>query len=63
MLIALIKKRLKLDIALHTPLQVQSVAVFEKIELTQVVAESAFGNNQTMFDNQLSLFRQLTAHY
>ena len=55
-LIAIIKKRLDLDVSLHTLLQILSVTIFEKIELTQAVADSAFDQNQTMFDNQLNLF-------
>ena len=54
--IAIIKKRLNLDVSLHTLLQILSVTVFEKIELTQAVADSASDQNQTMFDNQLNLF-------
>ena len=50
-LIAIIKKRLNLDVSLHTLLQILSVTVFEKIELTQAVADSASDQNQTMFDN------------
>ncbi len=55
-LIAIIKKRLNLDVSLHTLLQILSVTIFEKIELTQAVADSAFDQNQIMFDNQLNLF-------
>ena len=55
-LIAIIKKRLNLDVSLHTLLQILSVTVFEKIELTQAVTDSAFDQNQAMFDNQLNLF-------
>ncbi len=55
-LIATIKKRLNLDVSLHTLLQILSVTVFEKIELTQAVADSVSDQNQTMFDNQLNLF-------
>jgi hypothetical protein len=55
-LIAIIKKRLNLDVSLHTLLQILSVTIFEKIELTQAVADSAFEQNQPMFDNQLNLF-------
>ena len=46
---------LNLDVSLHTLLQILSVTVFEKIELTQAVADSAFDQIQTMFDNQLNL--------
>jgi hypothetical protein len=55
-LIAIIKKRLNLDVSLHTLLQILSVTIFEKIELAQAVADSAFDQNQIMFDNQLNLF-------
>ena len=55
-LIAIIKKQLNLDVSLHTLLQILSVTVFEKIELTQVVADSASQQKLTMFDNQLNLF-------
>ncbi len=55
-LIAIIKKRLNLDVSLHTLLQILSVTIFDKIELTQAVADSAFDQNQIMFDNQLNLF-------
>lgn len=55
-LIAIIKKRLNLDVSMHTLLQILSVTVFEKIELSQVVTDSALEQNQAMFDNQLNLF-------
>jgi hypothetical protein len=55
-LIAIIKKRLNLDVSLHTLLQILSVTVFEKIELTQAVAESVITENSTMPNNQLNLF-------
>ncbi len=55
-LIAIVKKRLSLDVSPHTLLQILSVTVFEKIELTQIVADSPFDQYQTMFDNQLKLF-------
>jgi hypothetical protein len=55
-LIAIVKKRLNLSVSLHTFLQILSVTVFEKIEITQVVADSPFDQNQIMFDNQLNLF-------
>ena len=56
MLIAIIKKQLNLDVALYTLLQILSVTVFEKIGLTQAVANSASDHNQIMFDIQLNLF-------
>lgn len=55
-LIAIIKKRLNLDVSLHTLLQILSVTVFEKIELTQAIADAPMDKNQTTIDNQLILF-------
>jgi hypothetical protein len=55
-LIAIIKKRLDLNVSLHMLLQILSVTVFEKIQLTQIVTNSTFDENQSMFDNQLNLF-------
>lgn len=55
-LIAIIKKRLNLDVSLHMLLQILSVTIFEKIELTQAVADSAFEQHYTRLDNQLNLF-------
>jgi len=55
-LIAIIKKRLNLDVSLHTLLQILSVTVFEKIELAQAVADSPIMQNSAMLDNQLNLF-------
>ena len=39
-LIAIIKKKLQLDVTLHTLLQILSVTIFEKIELTQAVTST-----------------------
>ena len=56
-LITIVKKRLDLNVSLHMLLQILSVTVFEKIELTQVVTNSAPDENQAMFNNQLNLFK------
>ncbi|HYQ72994.1 MAG TPA: transposase, partial [Gammaproteobacteria bacterium] len=55
-LIAIIKKRLNLEVSLHTLLQILSVTVFEKIELARAVADSPIMQNSAMLDNQLNLF-------
>jgi len=49
-LIAIIKERLNLDLSLHTFLQILSVTIFEKIELTQIVADSTSNQNQATLD-------------
>ena len=55
-LVAIIKKQLKLDSSLHTLLQILSLTLFEKLPLQQLVAESAPPQYDTVFDNQLNLF-------
>jgi hypothetical protein len=55
-LIAIIKKQLKLDVSLHTFLQILSVTIFEKIELTQAITSTSSDQNQSMLHNQLNLF-------
>jgi Transposase DDE domain/Domain of unknown function (DUF4372) len=55
-LIAIVKKRLALDLSLYTLLQIFSVTMFEKIPMAQALSEATntFDHNQT--DNQLNLF-------
>jgi len=55
-LVAIIKKQLRLDVSLHTLLQILSLTLFEKLPLKQAVASvEPFPNNQT-FHSQLNLF-------
>lgn len=55
-LIAIIKKRLKMDMDIYTILQIFSVTVFEKVPLQELLMnfDATHTNNQT--DNQLMLF-------
>jgi transposase len=55
-LIALVKKRMNLDITLYTFLQILSVSVFEKVDIFQLVTNSAGINEDTYISNQLNLF-------
>ena len=55
-LVAIIKKQLKLDVSLHTLLQILSVTLFEKLPLQQVVATTAPEHNDIVINNQLNLF-------
>ena len=55
-LVAIIRKQLKLDVTLHTLLQILSLTLFEKLPLQQVVADTAPVNNDTVLPNQLNLF-------
>jgi hypothetical protein len=55
-LVAIIKKQLRLDVSLHALLQILSLTLFEKLPLKQAVASvEPFPNNQT-FHSQLNLF-------
>ena len=55
-LVAIIKKELKLTASLHTLLQILSVTLFEKISLQQVLTEIDMPQNPSDSANQLNLF-------
>ena len=55
-LIAIVKKELQLDASLYSLLQILSVSVFEKTQLSQAFAGSGQFQGQTDFSNQLNLF-------
>ena len=55
-LVAIIKKRFKLDLSLYTILQILSVTIFEKMPLNQVLVDSDYTSQQTESSNQLNLF-------
>ena len=55
-LVAIVKKKLKLDASLYTLLQILSVSVFEKTQLQQAFAASREISKQDNPSNQLNLF-------
>lgn len=55
-LVAIIKKRLKIDVSLYTILQILSLTVFERIPLNQLLTDAAYNSVQSDLDNQLNLF-------
>jgi len=55
-LVAIMKKRLKIEASLYTILQVLSVTIFERMTLIQVLTESVYENETSNNDNQLFLF-------
>jgi hypothetical protein len=55
-LIAIVKKELQLDASLYTLLQILSVSVFEKTQLSQAFAGNGETQEQADFYNQLNLF-------
>lgn len=55
-LIAIVKKRLRLEASLYTILQMVSVTAFEKMPLDQLLSVRAQAKNSCADDNQLNLF-------
>ena len=55
-LIALVKKRMNLDITLYTFLQILSVSVFEQVDILQLVTNSSGTTPESCVCNQLNLF-------
>ncbi len=55
-LIAIMKKRLKIDLTLYTILQILSISLFEKKPICQVLTESNYKNQITSGPIQLKLF-------
>jgi transposase len=55
-LVAIIKKELKLDLNLYTILQILSVTLFEKVPISQVLTEERYRTDGTTCSNQLTLF-------
>ena len=55
-LIAIVKKRLNLNISLYTFLQILSVNMFEKVDILQLVTNTDYEKIDTCFSNQLNLF-------
>ena len=55
-MVAIIRKRLKLDVSLYTLMQVFSVTVFEKASIESVILQTADSSVPVMYDNQLNLF-------
>lgn len=55
-LVAIVRKRLKLDASLYTLMQVFSVTVFEKASIESAILQTANGSVSDMDGNQLNLF-------
>jgi hypothetical protein len=56
-LVAIVRKRLQLEVSLYTMLQVISVTAFEKIEIQTAFAAEFTKSKPTPPDNQLNLFK------
>jgi hypothetical protein len=55
-LIAIVKKRLNLEVSLYTLLQILSVSLFEKMPIHQAFSDSDLQSECFQTDNQLNLF-------
>jgi hypothetical protein len=55
-LIAIVKKRLHLEVSLYTLLQILSVSLFEKMPIQQAFSDLALQSEGIQTDNQLNLF-------
>ena len=55
-LLAIIKKQLKIEVSLYTFLKVISISIFEKIPIKQLFDDCDYINNNTYDPNQLFLF-------
>ena len=55
-LVAIMKKRLKVELTLYTILQILSISLFEKKMIYQVLTETDYRNEITIPDKQLKLF-------
>jgi hypothetical protein len=55
-LIAIIKKRLNVQLSLYTILQIFSITIFEKMPILQALETDFYKHQITAFDNQLKLF-------
>ena len=56
LMVAIVRKRLDLEITLYTFLQIISVSVFEKVDIFQLVTEIDYKNSTVYPDKQLNLF-------
>jgi len=55
-LVAILKKRLRLEASLYTILQILSVTIFERIPILQAFSSIEYKTKEGMFPNQLNLF-------
>lgn len=61
-LVAILKKQLKVPFSLYTILQVLSVSVFERMPLIQLFTKQDYKPEMSMLHNQLNLFCEIPGH-
>ena len=57
LLVAILKKHLKIDLSLHTILQILSLSIFEKVPILKVLSDGAHAGNMDSPNKQLNLFK------
>jgi transposase len=55
-LVAIVKKELKIELSLAEILQILSIVLFEKVSITEVLTKNVLQNGNSQFHNQLLLF-------
>ena len=55
-LVAIMKKRMKIDLSLYTILQILSISLFEKMPIYQALTDNDYKNKITSNHIQLKLF-------
>jgi hypothetical protein len=55
-LVAIVKKELKIELSLGEILQILSIVLFENVSITQVLTKTMPQNKKFQFHNQLLLF-------
>ncbi len=61
-LVAILKKQLRLPVSLYTILQALSVTVFERTPLYQMLTNYTYINENVTLRNQLTLFDEIPGH-
>jgi len=56
LMVAIIRKRLKIEVSLYTILQIISISIFERTELNQILTFYDYKNRTTTSSKQLNLF-------
>ena len=56
LIVAIIRKRLRIEVSLYTMLQVLSVTIFERTELIQLLAINRYNDDIDGNHNKLNLF-------
>mgnify|MGYP001827581259 FL=1 len=62
LLIAILKKRLKIEASLYTILQILSVTAFERTPIKQLLTDMGYNNEPFDISNQLNLFNNYSGH-